>query len=99
MCNFVLNQVIVSCDEKESHAGDLGNIATPIFGDTSIDLVDRILTLGDGGLRSVLINQNAIVTELLLIGGPEIEVYWFLMWRDIAGRAIVIHAGTDDLGV
>ena len=56
MCNFVLNQVIVSCDEKESHAGDLGNIATPIFGDTSIDLVDRILTLGDGGVRSVLIN-------------------------------------------
>ena len=48
--------MILSCDEKESHAGDLGNIATPILGETSIDLVDRILTLGDGGVRSVLIN-------------------------------------------
>ena len=49
-------QVILSCDAKESHAGDLGNIATPLFGETSIDLVDRILTLGDGGVRWVLIN-------------------------------------------
>ena len=48
--------MILSCDEKESHAGDLGNIATPILVETSIDLVDRILTLGDGGVRSVLIN-------------------------------------------
>jgi len=64
-----LPTVILSCDEKESHAGDLGNIATPILGETNIDLVDRILTLGDGGVR------------------------------DIAGRAIVIHAGSDDLGV
>jgi len=64
-----LPTVILSCDAKESHAGDLGNIATPLFGETSIDLVDRILTLGDGGVR------------------------------DIAGRAIVIHAGSDDLGV
>ena len=46
--------MILSCEEKESHAGDLGNIATPILGETSIDLVDRILTLGDGGERWVL---------------------------------------------
>ena len=56
VCDFLWHQVILSCDEKESHAGDLGNIATPILGETSIDLVDRILTLGDGGVRSVLIN-------------------------------------------
>merc|ERR1712060_328740 len=64
-----LPTVILSCDPKESHAGDLGNIATPLFGETSIDQVDTILSLGDGGER------------------------------DIAGRAIVIHAGADDLGV
>merc|ERR1719510_2137743 len=63
-----LPTVILSCDPKESHAGDLGNIATPLLGDTNIDLVDTLLTLGDGGER------------------------------DIAGRAIVIHAGSDDLG-
>ena len=91
--------MILSCDEKESHAGDLGNIATPIFGETSIDQVDRILTLGDGGVRSVLINWNSTIAALLLIGVPELRIRWFLMWRDIAGRAIVIHAGADDLGV
>ena len=48
--------MILSCDANESHAGDLGNIATPLFGTTNIDLVDRILTLGDGGVRSVFIN-------------------------------------------
>ena len=74
--------MILSCDPKESHAGDLGNIATPILGDTNIDLVDTLLTLGDGGERWVL---TFYCSDRVFS-------------RDIAGRAIVIHAGSDDLG-
>lgn len=51
------------------HAGDLGNILTlDGFPLTLVYLLDRGVTLGDGGER------------------------------DIAGRAIVVHAGEDDLG-
>ena len=51
------------------HAGDLGNIFTHGYAPvTYVSLFDKIITLGDGGMR------------------------------DIAGRAIVVHAGEDDLG-
>eukprot|EP00092_Neocalanus_flemingeri_P036707 GFUD01039962.1.p1 GENE.GFUD01039962.1~~GFUD01039962.1.p1 ORF type:complete len:259 (-),score=45.19 GFUD01039962.1:157-933(-) len=52
------------------HAGDLGNIMVHQDSPhgTSVDIVDEVITLGDGGLR------------------------------DVAGRAIVVHAGQDDLG-
>merc|ERR1719500_528095 len=64
-----LPTIITSCDEKESHAGDLGNLKVTVFGEARIDIADTSLTLGDGGAR------------------------------DIADRSIVIHAGTDDLGL
>jgi len=54
---------------EDQHAGDLGNIFTPVLGDTHISFVDNILSLGDGGVN------------------------------DIEGRAIVVHAGEDDLGL
>eukprot|EP00092_Neocalanus_flemingeri_P008358 GFUD01009012.1.p1 GENE.GFUD01009012.1~~GFUD01009012.1.p1 ORF type:complete len:196 (+),score=46.56 GFUD01009012.1:204-791(+) len=51
------------------HAGDLGNIFTLYYSPvTYVSIIDKIITLGDGGER------------------------------DVAGRAIVIHAGEDDLG-
>eukprot|EP00090_Calanus_glacialis_P022818 TRINITY_DN35141_c0_g1_i1.p1 TRINITY_DN35141_c0_g1~~TRINITY_DN35141_c0_g1_i1.p1 ORF type:complete len:183 (-),score=39.50 TRINITY_DN35141_c0_g1_i1:86-634(-) len=51
------------------HAGDLGNIMTPANSHiTGFELIDEVITLGDGGVR------------------------------DIANRAIVVHAGEDDLG-
>jgi len=51
------------------HAGDLGNIFTLHYSPvTYVRIVDKIITLGDGGER------------------------------DVAGRAIVVHAGEDDLG-
>merc|ERR1719500_316059 len=67
--HFNPDAIITSCDEKESHAGDLGNLKVTVFGEARIDIVDTSLTLGDGGAR------------------------------DIADRSIVIHAGTDDLGL
>eukprot|EP00092_Neocalanus_flemingeri_P033774 GFUD01036721.1.p1 GENE.GFUD01036721.1~~GFUD01036721.1.p1 ORF type:complete len:200 (+),score=40.96 GFUD01036721.1:32-631(+) len=52
------------------HAGDLGNIITPPnYHVTGIQIVDEVITLGDGGER------------------------------DVANRAIVVHAGEDDLGL
>jgi len=52
------------------HAGDLGNIITPNDSyATFIEIVDEVITLGDGGDR------------------------------DVANRAIVVHAGEDDLGL
>ena len=51
------------------HAGDLGNIFTwEESTNTWVNLVDNVITLGDGGEK------------------------------DVAGRAIVVHAGRDDLG-
>merc|ERR1711988_1736652 len=51
------------------HAGDLGNILTwEESTNTWVNLVDNVITLGDGGEK------------------------------DVAGRAIVVHAGRDDLG-
>eukprot|EP00092_Neocalanus_flemingeri_P041324 GFUD01044997.1.p1 GENE.GFUD01044997.1~~GFUD01044997.1.p1 ORF type:complete len:2578 (+),score=536.89 GFUD01044997.1:946-7734(+) len=51
------------------HAGDLGNVVTPGNSEvTSVDVVDRWVSLGDGG------------------------------FRDVAGRAIVVHADQDDHG-
>ena len=52
------------------HAGDLGNIITPPDSYlTFFEIVDTVITLGDGGDR------------------------------DVANRAIVVHAGEDDLGL
>merc|ERR1739838_885827 len=54
---------------RSRHAGDLGNIFTLVYAPvTYVSMLDKIITLGDGGAR------------------------------DIAGKAIVVHAGEDDLG-
>ena len=69
---------------KKSHAGDLGNIATPILGDwdTNIDIVYTILVLGDGErgvfLRSIVFpikNIKQVNTRRNVFGQKFFKLY------------------------
>merc|ERR1719318_554364 len=48
-------------DWEHCHAGDLGNIITDINGDAYVDIVDMVITLGNGGSRDV--NTRTIVVH------------------------------------